>query len=140
MSEYRSPFERHVFVCISGAYCPMLDGDSMKIYERFKQEVARAGLRGRVRVNKSGCLDQCGHGPNAVVYPDGVWYSHLTEEDVSVIVREHLLEGHPVERLRYSAPQPGANKLKRDTDGRLLSGQVDGCRLDRPIVPEREED
>ena len=130
-----SPFDKHVFVCTSGEYCPLLDGDSKQIHQAFKEQVAKAGLKGKVRVNNSGCLDQCGHGPNVVVYPEGVWYSHLTLEDVPVIVAEHLLGGHPVERLRYHPPQPGANKLRRDSKQRRVAGQMDGCRADWPTIP-----
>ncbi|HLG69601.1 MAG TPA: (2Fe-2S) ferredoxin domain-containing protein [Chloroflexota bacterium] len=129
------PFERHLFVCTSGEYCPHTDGDSQEIHRAFKAAVAEAGLRGRVRVNNSGCLDQCGHGPNAVVYPENVWYSHLTLEDVPVIVNEHLKEGRPVERLMYHPPKKGANKLLRDDNHMRRAGQPDGCRQDRPIVP-----
>ena len=107
----------------------------MEIHKAFKEAVAAAGLKGRVRVNNSGCLDQCGHGPNAVVYPENIWYSHLTLEDVPLIVEEHLKNGHPVERLVYHAPNMGPNKLMRDDQDKRRAGQVDGCRTDRPIVP-----
>lgn len=130
-----SPFERHLFVCTSGDYCPEVDGESKDIHRAFKAAVAEAGLKGRVRVNNSGCLDQCGHGPNAVVYPDNVWYSHLTMEDVPTIVEEHLKNGRPVERLRYYPPKKGANKLQRDDHDRRRAGQPDGCRADWPIIP-----
>ena len=135
MADVKSPFEKHVFVCTSGDYCPLLDGNSKRIHQAFKEQVSKAGLKGKVRVNNSGCLDQCGHGPHVVVYPEGVWYSHLTLEDVPAIVAEHLLGGRPVERLRYHPPQPGANKLRRDTNQRRIAGQVDGCRADWPIIP-----
>ncbi|MGA9767985.1 MAG: (2Fe-2S) ferredoxin domain-containing protein [Blastocatellia bacterium] len=132
MSNNETPFEKHVFVCTSGKYCPALDGNSLEIHKAFKELVAKTGLKGSVRVNNSGCLDQCGHGPMVVVYPDAVWYSHLTLDDVSVIVEEHLLNGRPVERLRYHPPKPGANKLLRDGEGRRVPGQIDGCRADLP--------
>ena len=113
----------------------MLDGNSIEIHKAFKEQVAQAGLKGRIRVNNSGCLDQCGHGPNVVVYPEGVWYSHLTIEDVPEIVAEHLKGGRPVERLRYHPPKTGGNKLKRNAGNRRIAGQVDGCRQDWPIIP-----
>jgi (2Fe-2S) ferredoxin len=125
----------HVFVCTSGEYCPLRDGASIEIHKAFKEQVAKAGLKGKVRVNNSGCLDQCGHGPNVVIYPENVWYSHLTPEDVPVIVGQHLAGGMPVERLRYHPKKPGANKLKRDAHQRRLAGQVDGCRADWPTIP-----
>ena len=136
MSNIESPFEKHIFVCTSGRYCPALDGNSLEIHKAFKELVAKAGLKGKVRVNNSGCLDQCGHGPMVVVYPDAVWYSHLSLDDVPVIVEEHLVNGRPVERLRYHPPKLGANKLLRDNEGRRLPGQLDGCRADWPKVPE----
>lgn len=137
MDDKTVPFEKHIFICTSGEFCPVLDGNSKEIHQQFKEQVSRGGLKGRVRVNNSGCLDQCGHGPTAVVYPEAVWYSHLTVEDVAEIVEDHLKNGRPVERLRYHPPGPGANKLKRDSDRLCIQGQVDGCRADRPIVPER---
>ena len=136
MSNIETPFEKHVFVCTSGRNCPALDGNSLEVHRAFKELVAKAGLKGKVRVNNSGCLDQCGHGPMVVVYPEAVWYSHLSPDDVPVIVEEHLLNGRPVERLRYHPPKPGANKLLRDAEGHRIPGQIDGCRADWSEVPE----
>jgi len=62
--------------------------------------VKAAGLKGQVRVNDAGCLDQCEHGPVAVVYPEAVWYGFVELGDVKEIVEAHLIEGVPVERLR----------------------------------------
>lgn len=55
---------------------------------------------GEVRVNKAGCLDRCELGPVAVVYPEGVWYTFVDEQDIEEIVESHLRDGKPVERLR----------------------------------------
>jgi (2Fe-2S) ferredoxin len=110
---------RHVFVCTSGKYCPQVDGDGLGVHARLKELVAAEGLNKTVRVNHSGCLDQCGHGPMIVVYPDSVWYWGVQVEDVDEIVREHLRDGHPVERLRYRN-RPGKNKLARDEENRPI--------------------
>ena len=101
------PFERHVFVCLNsrpaGAPRPSCtrDGKS-ELHARLSQLVKEAGLQGRVRINKSGCLDQCEHGPTVVVYPEAVWYGSVRPEDAEEIVREHLIGGRPVERLRIA--------------------------------------
>src|SRR5207245_8648972 len=100
-------FERHVFVCTQGEYCPF-DG-SAGIHRLLKEQVANLGLQRRVRINKSGCFNQCGNGPMVVVYPENVWYSGVTTEKARRIVQEHLVGGRPVEELRYVAP-PGPNK------------------------------
>ena len=111
-------FERHVFVCTSGEWCPAVDGDGIGVHAAMKESVKAAGLAGHVRVNRAGCFSQCGNGPMAVVYPDDVWYAALTPEDVDEVVAEHLVAGRPVERLRYRPPTMGAHKLEREPDGR----------------------
>jgi len=68
----------------------------------FKQKLAERGLRGKVRANQSGCLDQCEHGPNLVIYPEAVWYGGITLGDVEEIIESHILGGRPVERLRLA--------------------------------------
>lgn len=102
-----SQYQRHVFVCTSGKTCP--EQNAKDVFTAIRSAVVDAGIKDRVRVNHSGCLGQCGHGPMVVVYPDAVWYHAVTPSDADQIVREHLVAGRPVEVLRYVAP-PGDNK------------------------------
>ena len=67
--------------------------------ELFKKEVAQRNGIGKIRITKSGCLGPCSSGVNVVVYPEGVWYAHVTKEDVLEIVESHLFNDKPVERL-----------------------------------------
>lgn len=94
-----SIYKRHVFVCTSGKTCPQ-EG-SEQILDLMRKEISERGLKKEIRINKTGCLDQCGNGPMAVVYPEAVWYAHLTPEDAREIVQKHLIEGKPVERCFY---------------------------------------
>ena len=100
-------FERHVFVChnVRPVDAPRpsctTDGKS-DLHTQLKKLVDEAGLGGKVRINKSGCLDQCEHGPTVVVYPDAVWYGNVKPEDAAEIVAEHLVGGRPVEWLRVA--------------------------------------
>jgi (2Fe-2S) ferredoxin len=48
-------------------------------------------------------LGPCFDGPNAVVYPDGVWYGGLTDEDASAIV-DHLVDGCVHDSRRIDPP------------------------------------
>lgn len=104
-------YKHHVFICTSGKTCPTQD--SKVVHETLKKGAAERGLKGIVRINHSGCMNQCGHGPMVVVYPDDVWYAAVDHEGALRILDEHLVAGRPVEELRYIAP-PGDNKLVDD--------------------------
>lgn len=97
-----------------------MDGDGIGVHAALKDAVRAAGLEGSVRINHSGCFSQCGNGPMAVVYPEGVWYAALTPSDAAEIVASHLVAGQPVERLRFDPPDAGAHKLDRTDDGRPI--------------------
>ena len=101
-------YKYHVFVCTSGGTCPSQGSDA--VHATLKQGVKAAGLKGTVRVNHAGCMNQCGHGPMVVVYPDDVWYAHVDAYGAQRILRDHLLNDRVVEEYRYHAP-PGDNKL-----------------------------
>ena len=102
--DFLAKYRRHVFVCTNqrepGSPRPSCNAEGKsQLQARFKQAVDVAGLKGSVRVNKAGCLDQCEHGPTVVVYPEAVWYGYVSEADVNEIVASHLVAGRPVERL-----------------------------------------
>ncbi len=104
MGQYR----HHVFVCTSGKTCP-LDG-SLAVHSILKKSVAASAVKGQVRVNHSGCMNQCGHGPMVAVYPDDIWYAHVDEIGARRIFDEHIVGCRIVEDYLYVAP-PGDNKL-----------------------------
>lgn len=64
----------------------------------MKDKAKELGIQ-ETRINSSGCLDHCEYGPTIVVYPEGVWYTAKNKEDIDAILREHLRDGKPVERL-----------------------------------------
>ena len=100
-------FERHLFICTNQREPGSARGSCSRegkdeLQKLFKEAISAAGLKAAVRANKSGCLDQCEHGPTVVVYPEAVWYGFVQPEDVAEIVREHVVHGRPVERLRLA--------------------------------------
>lgn len=100
-------FERHIFICgnyrIPGHPRGCCDPErEAALQKRFKKRLAELGLRATVRANQAGCLDQCEHGPNVVVYPDGVWYGGVTLADVDEIIESHIVNNTPVQRLRLA--------------------------------------
>jgi (2Fe-2S) ferredoxin len=93
-------YESHVFVCAGGDCKKRGAKDTRKA---LKGELRSEGLLGEVRIDTVDCLGLCKHGPNLIVYneaePKGIWYLGIGEKDVAEIVRQHLKEDEPVERL-----------------------------------------
>lgn len=100
-----SHYKHHIFFCLNqrddGSACCAASG-AQAAQEHAKLRIKELGLNGpgKIRVNKSGCLDRCELGPVAVVYPEGVWYTYVDSEDIDEIIDSHLVGGKPVERLR----------------------------------------
>ena len=94
------PNHRIVFVC-QGTGC--LSTGSGPVYDALKAEVARLGLSD-VEVDFTGCHGFCEQGPNVVIEPEGIFYTHVQVEDAVEIASSHLRDGKPVERLFYRDP------------------------------------
>ena len=101
-----SYYHHHVFFCVNqraaGEECCNNAG-AQKIRDYVKDKVKALGLSTeahRIRINSAGCMDRCDEGPVLVVYPEGVWYTYVDEQDLDEIIEEHLKNGRVVERLK----------------------------------------
>lgn len=90
--------ERHVFVCNQGKSCATVD--SSGVYAKFREKLASSGLKPAVMVTGCGSVGFCDRGVAVIVYPERVWYSRVTVDDVDEIWNEHVLGGRTVARLR----------------------------------------
>jgi NADH-quinone oxidoreductase subunit F len=97
------PRKRTVFIC-RGTGC--VSGGSDAVYEALRDELVKQGVTG-ARIDFTGCHGFCQQGPNVVVEPDGIFYTHVDVEDAPDIVASHLRDGQPVERLFYHDPVTG---------------------------------
>lgn len=95
--------KRQVLVCTSKS-CSA--NGSEAVLEAFKAQLIDEGLlfykgnpEGEVQCIHCGSVGFCAIGPAVLVYPDGVWYAHVTPADVPEIIESHLRNGVPVERL-----------------------------------------
>ena len=108
-------FTSHIFVCCNQREpghkrgCCDPDGEH-ELRECFKRELKRRKLGPLVRANQSGCLDQCELGPTVVIYPQGIWYGHVTPDDVPRIVEETIVNGRILADLVISDEQLNALK------------------------------
>ncbi|PWM36298.1 MAG: NADH-quinone oxidoreductase subunit F, partial [Clostridiales bacterium] len=96
-------FRAHVLVC-GGTGCT--SSNSLKIIERFEEELKNKDLDKEIQVVRTGCFGLCENGPIVIVYPEGCYYNRVTPEDVPEIVEEHLLKGRIVERLLHKPHTP----------------------------------
>jgi len=87
------------------------DGSPL-VYEAFE-----AALKGQANIElmASGCLGQCGGGPNVCIDIPGeplFWYSLRDALDcIPIIIAQHLGEGKPVWQLLSTAKHPHARAI-----------------------------
>lgn len=74
------PFTKHILVC-TGARCndeKRGEERSEEIRAELKDLNKKLGRKKSVRICAVSCLDLCDYGPNIIVEPEGLVYSHLT--------------------------------------------------------------
>ncbi len=96
--------QKHVFVCTQSRPPGMPRGSCYEhgcvaVMEAFLRELHQRNLVGTVAVTNTGCLGPCSFGTSVLVYPEGIMYGKVTQDDVAEIYDQHLLGGIPVQRL-----------------------------------------
>jgi (2Fe-2S) ferredoxin len=97
-------YKYHVFVCTNQREQLSACGDygTQSIRDYMKEEMTRRSMHGegQVRIGQAGCLGRCLSGPVMVVYPQGIWYTFVDQDDVDEIIESHLINDRVVERLQ----------------------------------------
>ncbi|MBI1818906.1 MAG: (2Fe-2S) ferredoxin domain-containing protein [Nitrospirae bacterium] len=98
------PYSKHIFIC-QGNDC--LQKGSEEIRDEFRtQLMERKIFNTEVKLNKSGCFDQCQYGINLVIYPEGTWYCNVDKSAVRRIIEKHLIAGEVVSNLLHFQMEP----------------------------------
>ncbi len=91
MKKSMTPYQCHIFVCSNvrennpeNPGCGAKGGATLK--DLLKKAVKDRGWKGKVRVSTSGCMGLCAQGPNVVLYPQGIHFSAVTENDLPAIL------------------------------------------------------
>ena len=108
------PFKQHVLIC-TGPRCGG-ERNSYRVRQEFRKEFVRQSLMTGVKDTECICFGLCKHGPNVIVYPEGIVYSGVKPHDVAEIVREHLVKGKVIERLLYRRPESPAPEEGADEE------------------------
>jgi (2Fe-2S) ferredoxin len=95
----------HLLLCAtpSKALCCPDPELGVASWNRLKQLVRELGLenpareQGIVLRTKADCLRICAEGPILLIWPDGVIYGGVTAERIERILKEHVIEGLPIE-------------------------------------------
>lgn len=93
MNTKETPCEKHIFVCTNdnagqNGCCAARGG--VEIFQELRKIAKARGVHPRIRVAQARCLGQCAVGANVMIYPDNIWYSAVTSDDVTKIAAEHL--------------------------------------------------
>ncbi|MFI3283469.1 MAG: NADH-quinone oxidoreductase subunit NuoF [Erysipelotrichaceae bacterium] len=89
----------HILVC-AGTGCN--SSSSLEIYYRLQKEIEAMKLDSEVKIIKTGCFGLCQKGPIVAIYPDKVFYCHVSVDDVKEIVSEHIYKGRVVQHLQLT--------------------------------------
>lgn len=100
MKEAKVPYKKIIFVCTN-----VREGETAcsnperkknagaELVGFLRQELKKRGLKGKIRVARSGCMDLCARGPNLMVFDENgnsAWYSEVRESDLPAIVEKYF--------------------------------------------------
>ena len=98
-------FRSHLLLC-GGTGCHA--SGSLNVKKAIVTELLKRGLAEEIKIVETGCNGFCAMGPIMVVYPEGVIYMQIKQEDVPELVEEHLVKGRILQRLLYREPSTEA--------------------------------
>ena len=77
---------------------------SLNVKKALVAELLKRGLAEEIKIVETGCNGFCAMGPIMVVYPEGVIYMQIKNDDIPELVEEHLVKGRILQRLLYREP------------------------------------
>jgi len=112
-------------LCCTAAGCLSCGGDGVR--RALSENVAAAGLAGKVEVCGTGCLGMCSRGPLVLSTADRKLYGGVTPEDAPALIRTDAETRRPLEARAISLDSPFFAKQHRIVLAN--SGRVDPEKL-----------
>ena len=107
----RDPEKPCITIC-AGTGC--LTYGSQNLVDKFRAEIEKQNLDGKVEVRASGCHGFCERGPLVVINPQNIFYQRVGLDDTEEIIKETVLNGQIVDRLLYIDPVTQEKILHED--------------------------
>ncbi len=88
--------QKHVLIC-GGTACSTPGAKSLE--PELTRQIERQGLADTVKIVEAVYFGMCSKCPMLLIYPDEVVYARVDPTDIEEIVKSHLKDGKPVDRL-----------------------------------------
>jgi len=130
-------FRSHVLVSVDPE---CLKRGAHAVIDALHDELVAQGLIDEVQVLETSRIgDPVLHGPDMMVYPEGVHYANLSEDDIPFLVSEHFLKGRVVEKFRaeirpFADEELGAPKAKEVRVVLRNCGKIDPLNIEDYIA------
>lgn len=111
----------HVLIC-SGSNCISRGAKSLR--DEFEDNLDRLGIRDEIKLVNTGCVGLCEQGPFVIVYPEGVFYAQVKNNDIKTICEEHLYKGRVVEKLVFDEALTKDKEVKAFDEIKFYSKQT----------------
>ena len=89
MKRSETPYKSHLFICgksRDGKKKSCGDIGPPELKPALKDAIKDRGWKGIVRISESSCLGVCAAGPNIMIYPQQIWLSDVSIDDIPEIL------------------------------------------------------
>lgn len=111
-----TPPDREIFLCTGPDCCRREAG--LAAWKHLQQRLKQEGLSGSVSAKRTPCMNVCGEGPIAVVYPERTFYSNMDERGLDAVIGTDLKSGDRVGRYAFEPPDDVQEPPHRQHDRR----------------------
>lgn len=89
-------YRKHIFFCTNQREndkksCGVVNAEEMCDYTKERLRALKQYGKGLCRVSRAGCMGRCKNGPWMVIYPDEIWCTYQTRDDIDRIIETYLV-------------------------------------------------